>query len=169
MTTTLLHAGPARRSHAGILLGLGLGGMLDGILLHQILQWHHVLSGWYPPDTIENLRLNTLADGLFHAVTYLLTLGGVIRLWQASRADEEPARHELIGQMLIGWGAFIVVEGAIAHLLLGLHHVNETVARAQWIWWDLGFLAAGALLLAIGAVLAHNDRRLPAVSNVPLT
>ncbi|WP_460744124.1 DUF2243 domain-containing protein [Mariniluteicoccus endophyticus] len=28
----------------GILLGIGLGGFLDGILLHQILQWHHMLS-----------------------------------------------------------------------------------------------------------------------------
>jgi len=29
---------------AGIFLGLGLGGFVDGILLHQILQWHHMLS-----------------------------------------------------------------------------------------------------------------------------
>lgn len=28
----------------GILLGLSLGGFFDGILLHQILQWHHLLS-----------------------------------------------------------------------------------------------------------------------------
>lgn len=26
---------------AGILFGLGLGGFFDGIVLHQILQWHH--------------------------------------------------------------------------------------------------------------------------------
>jgi uncharacterized membrane protein len=27
--------------------------------------------------------------------------------------------------------------------LLGIHHVNETVAPAQWIWWGLGFLIWG--------------------------
>jgi uncharacterized membrane protein len=27
---------------AGILLGLGLGGFFDGIILHQVLQWHHM-------------------------------------------------------------------------------------------------------------------------------
>jgi uncharacterized membrane protein len=26
---------------AGILFGLGLGGFFDGIVLHQVLQWHH--------------------------------------------------------------------------------------------------------------------------------
>jgi Predicted membrane protein (DUF2243) len=28
----------------GILLGVGLGGFVDGIVLHQILQWHHMLT-----------------------------------------------------------------------------------------------------------------------------
>jgi uncharacterized membrane protein len=27
-----------------LLLGIGLGGFFDGIVLHQILQWHHMLS-----------------------------------------------------------------------------------------------------------------------------
>lgn len=42
---------------AGILFGLGLGGLFDGILLHQVLQWHHMLSSWYPINSIENLEL----------------------------------------------------------------------------------------------------------------
>jgi len=44
---------------AGILFGLGLGGF-DGIILHQVLQWHHmVTSAGYPPDTVRNLEINT--------------------------------------------------------------------------------------------------------------
>jgi hypothetical protein len=31
-----------RLTTPGILLGLGLGGFVDGIVLHQILQWHHI-------------------------------------------------------------------------------------------------------------------------------
>jgi hypothetical protein len=49
---------------AGILFGLGLGGFFDGIVLHQLLQWHHMLSSWYPINSIENLELNTLWDGI---------------------------------------------------------------------------------------------------------
>jgi uncharacterized membrane protein len=53
----------------GILLGIGLGGFVDGILFHQILQWHHLLSSRSddPTDTVAGLETNTLADGLFHA------------------------------------------------------------------------------------------------------
>ena len=36
---------------AGILFGLGLGGFFDGIVLHQILQWHHMLTDAGYPAT----------------------------------------------------------------------------------------------------------------------
>src|SRR4051812_27707316 len=58
---------------AGILFGLGLGGFFDGIILHQLLQWHHMLSNWYPINSIENLELNTFWDGIFHSSTYILS------------------------------------------------------------------------------------------------
>ena len=29
------------------------------IVLHRVLQWHHMLSSWYPVNTDENLELNT--------------------------------------------------------------------------------------------------------------
>src|SRR5215210_2521873 len=71
---------------AGILFGLGLGGFFDGIVLHQILQWHHmVTSAGYPPDSIENLKVNTFWDGIFHAATYVLTGLGLYVLWRYSR------------------------------------------------------------------------------------
>jgi uncharacterized membrane protein len=50
---------------AGMLFGLGLGGFFDGIVLHQVLQWHHMLtSAGYPPDSVTNLQVNTFWDGL---------------------------------------------------------------------------------------------------------
>ena len=68
-------------SRPGTILGIGLGGFVDGILLHQILQWHHmlsstdsdnigreVLSRWTP---FPGMRMNTLWDGFFHAFTWL--------------------------------------------------------------------------------------------------
>ncbi|GAB1511277.1 hypothetical protein JCM33774_33190 [Actinophytocola sp. KF-1] len=63
----------------GTILGIGLGGFVDGILLHQLLQWHHVLSSvdGYSPDTLPGLRMNTVGDGLFHTVTWLAVLVGL--------------------------------------------------------------------------------------------
>ncbi len=137
---------------AGILLGLGLGGFFDGIVLHQMLQWHHMASSaGYPPDSLANLEFNTLLDGLFHAATYLLTLAGLILLWRAARQphDRWPAGL-LLGSILMGFGIFNLAEGLVNHQLLGLHHVNETVPREQWLYWDMGFLASGVILAALG-------------------
>ena len=51
---------------AGILFGLGLGGFFDGIVLHQLLQRHHMLTSFgYPADNVRNLEINTLWDGIF--------------------------------------------------------------------------------------------------------
>lgn len=49
----------------GFWMGIGLGGFFDGIVMHQILQWHHLLSKHHPPTTLQNLQINTLADGFF--------------------------------------------------------------------------------------------------------
>ena len=93
---------------AGVLFGVGLGGFFDGIMLHQILQWHHmVTSAGYPPDTVENLKLNTLLDGLFHAATYIFLLAGLILLWRTARRRHLRWSSKLLaGTMLIGFGAF---------------------------------------------------------------
>ncbi|ATB45359.1 DUF2243 domain-containing protein [Corallococcus macrosporus] len=75
---------------AGLLLGVGLGGFVDGILLHQILQWHHMLSTPLPPDDVVNIKVNMFWDGLFHAFTWLVTLAGVWALWRAGQRSDVP-------------------------------------------------------------------------------
>ena len=148
---------------AGLFLGLGLGGFFDGIVLHQILQWHHMLSSaGYPANTLGNLRLNVLWDGLFHASTYAFVLIGLLILWRAAhRTHVRWSGKALAGTILAGFGLFNLVEGLIDHHLLKIHHVNETVPPAQWIYWDLGFLAWGAAMLAGGWLLWHAGKRWP--------
>jgi uncharacterized membrane protein len=146
---------------AGVLLGLGLGGFFDGIVLHQLLQWHHMLtSAGYPADSVPNLEVNTFWDGLFHAATYLFVALGLTILWRKARRRHVPWSGRLLaGAVLIGFGAFNLVEGAIDHHLLGLHHVNETVPREQWIYWDIAFLVWGAAMLVAGWFLLRRGRR----------
>jgi uncharacterized membrane protein len=146
---------------AGLLFGLGLGGFFDGILLHQVLQWHHMLtSAGYPPDSVQNLQVNTRWDGFFHLSTYLCVLLGLLLLWRAAhRTHVRWSGTLLAGAMLIGFGLFHVVEGLIDHHLLGLHHVNETVPPAQWIYWDIVFLVWGALMLLGGWRLLRTGQQ----------
>ena len=142
----------------GLLLGIGLGGFVDGILLHQILQCHHMLTstGDYPMTTVAGLEANTLADGFFHAATWIFVAAGswlTWRAWQTGRAA--PSWHAYVGLLLLGWGAFNVVEGLIDHELLGIHHVRDDLGGP--VGWDLGFLAFGAVLIIAGRVLTRGS------------
>ena len=146
---------------AGLLFGLALGGFFDGILLHQVLQWHYMLSSaGYPANSVQNLKVNTLWDGLFHVSTYLFVVLGLLILWRAAqRTHVRWSSKLLVGTLLMGFGLFNLVEGVVDHHILGLHHVNETVSPDQWIYWDSGFLVWGALMLLAGWQLLRAGRQ----------
>jgi uncharacterized membrane protein len=138
--------------NAGVLLGLGLGGFCDGIVLHQLLQWHHLVSNVddFDPATLPGLRANIVADGLFHALTYALTVTGVVLFWMSMQRGQRGTGREVVGLLLVGWGAFNIADSLIAHFLLGIHHINMTAPPEQWLWWDLAFLGLGVAMLATG-------------------
>lgn len=146
---------------AGFLLGLGLGGFFDGIILHQVLQWHHmVTSAGFPPDTVENLKINTLWDGLFHLSTYVFVALGLFILWRAAhKRHVHWSGKMLFGTILLGFGVFNVVEGIVDHHILGIHHVNETVPPEQWVYWDAGFLLWGVAMIVGGWLLFKAGQR----------
>jgi len=145
------------------LLGVGLGGFIDGILLHQVLQWHHMLTGdggGEPMDTVGGLEANTLVDGLFHLSTWIVVAVGsglMMRAWQ--RGELAPPWRAHLGLLLAGWGAFNVVEGLVDHQLLGLHHVRDDLGAP--LGWDLAFLALGAALIAAGLALSGRGTGRP--------
>jgi uncharacterized membrane protein len=140
---------------AGLLLGIGFGGFADGIVLHQILQWHHLLTstGDHPATTVAGLETNTLWDGLFHAFTWLAALSGLFLLWSAMREGFRASAWRLIGLILAGWGSFNLVEGIVDHHILTIHHVK---AGENQLAFDLGFLALGAVLVGGGVLLARR-------------
>ncbi len=144
----------------GIVLGVGLGGFVDGIVLHQILQWHHMLTsqGDYPDTTVRGLEVNTLWDGLFHAATWVFVAVGLGLLWRALSANGRGwGWRSPVGLMLAGWGLFNLVEGVINHQLLGIHHVR---AGPHQTLYDVGFLALGVVLVLVGWALHRSDAAL---------
>ncbi len=145
---TLDPAATHRWMWGGVFFGLGLGGFFDGIVIHQILQWHHMVSSEYTPNTVQNLKINTLADGLFHATTYVFTLIGLFLLWSGTRGQHAAWRTSVfIGTLLFGFGLFNVVEGLIDHQILGVHHVRPGPYQLAY---DIGFLVWGAVMLLVG-------------------
>jgi uncharacterized membrane protein len=138
-------------------MGLGLGGFVDGIVLHQVLQWHHMLTstGGHPMTTVAGLEANTLADGFFHLATWLLVAAALWLMWRAWRGGRPaPPWHTQLGALLVGWGLFNLVEGLIDHEILGIHHVRDDLGGP--VGWDLAFLGLGALLVAGGRWLMRG-------------
>jgi uncharacterized membrane protein len=142
------------------LLGVGLGGFVDGIVLHQLMQWHHMLTATEgrPATTIAGLEDNVVADGLFHVATWVCV---VVAVWLGARATRAgrpwPSGRRSLGFAVMGWGAFNLVEGVVDHHILRVHHVRDDVAEP--LPWDLAFLASGLVLVLLGWWLATAPRR----------
>lgn len=142
---------------AGTLLGIGMGGFVDGILFHQLLQTHNMLSAQVPRDTVVGLEINMFWDGLFHVLTWLMTALGLALLWGAVRRPDVPlSTWTFVGSLALGWGLFNLVEGIIDHHLLHIHHVTET---SDHLVWDLAFLGSGVVLIAVGWAAIQAGRR----------
>lgn len=139
-------------------MGAGLGGFVDGIVLHQILQWHNMLSAKLPPSNLVDVKINMFWDGVFHAAVWLMTIIGLSLLWRASlRRDVLWSGRVLVGGLFLGWGLFNLVEGVINHQILNLHHVHE-YAEPRWAG-DVGFLSMGGILVGGGYSLARSANR----------
>lgn len=142
---------------AGTVLGIGMGGFVDGILFHQILQLHNMLSNRVLRDSLVNEQINMVWDGFFHAFTWICVAVGLYLLW---RAIKKPgvllSDKAFIGALLFGFGLFNLVEGTIDHEILQIHHVYQ---NGNHLLWDMVFLASGVLLMLGGWRLLQQGFR----------
>ncbi len=144
---------------AGLVLGAGLGGFADGIVLHQILGWHHLVcvSALCQSATVEQLKLQNTQDGFFHLGLWLVTLTGLVMLFRAARPAEAGWRGRILtGAMLAGAGLFNIVEGLVNHQLLGIHHVLP--GDPHQLAFDLVYLVLGMVVALAGFSLIRTPR-----------
>jgi uncharacterized membrane protein len=140
-------------------LGFALGGFFDGIVLHQILQWHHLLS--LVPG-MDDLRLLVLWDGYFHLLMYAIAFAGLWGLWRAYRRGVgAPGPVALAAAVLLGFGVWNVVDTVLAHWVFEIHHIR--LDRGDPLAWDIGWLAVFGLLPIAGWALLR--RRPPGGGN----
>jgi uncharacterized membrane protein len=151
---------------AGYLLGFALGGFFDGILLHQILQWHHLLLA-IQSGPFRDMRTQILADGLFHLLMYAIALGGIFSLWR-SRQTSAITGKQLFAHALIGFGLWHILDALLSHWLLGIHRIKMDSSNP--LAWDLlWFVVFGVLPLVAGILIqrgnsADSTRALPIAS-----
>jgi uncharacterized membrane protein len=138
--------GVTRRSllSAGV-FGFGFSGLVDVLVLHHVLQWHHLLSGIYPQTTMAGLRTNLLADGLFSLVMLVVMCVGAGLLWQSERRTDVPlALRPVAGAAVIGLGAFDLYDVLVDHVLLGLHQPLSQGGQYNPHWAAVSLLILGA-------------------------
>jgi uncharacterized membrane protein len=153
-----LDAGRHRRAlrWAGLALGFALGGFFDGIVLHQILQWHHLLSALDGP-VFSDLSVQILADGLFHLLMYVIALAGFMFLWQGRPAfGQRGAGRLLASWALAGFGIWHVIDAVLFHWTLGLHRIRMDSETP--LAWDLAWVVAfGLAPLALAWMIRRGD------------
>ena len=131
---------------AGFLLGFAMGGFFDGILLHQILQWHHLLS-LVPGDPWRDIKVQILADGLFHLLMYAIAVIGLVKLWKV-RGSVASGDRILLSSAAFGFGIWNIVDATVFHWLLELHHIRLDTS-SPLLWDLLWFLVFGVAFVAL--------------------
>lgn len=134
-------------------LGFAIGGFFDGILLHQVLQWHHLLSGVAGDGDGPSLRFQILSDGLFHVLHYVLAALGLWLLWRGRAALSVPGAARSLGAAtLIGFGAWHVLDAVLFHWVLGLHRIR--MQAENLLLWDILWLVPfGVAPLIAGLIM----------------
>lgn len=159
-----------KRARMGtVIMGVGLGGFADGILLHQILQWHHMLSSIMPPSQMDAMVVNMRWDGIFHAFVWLMTLSGGFMVWNSGRHRTVlPHGVWFAGWLIFGWGLFNFIEGIVNHHIFSLHHVRyagDIYGADPSMAWGIGFILVGGLgFMLVGWLVSRYGMRLTPVT-----
>ncbi|HEX8414629.1 MAG TPA: DUF2243 domain-containing protein, partial [Sphingomicrobium sp.] len=95
-----------------------------------------------------DLRTQVLADGLFHVFVYMLTALGLGLLWRArGQLDQPGARRLVAGGVLLGFGAWNMVDVGLFHWVLGIHRIRLNVENPML--YDVGWFAILGVLVAL--------------------
>jgi len=128
-----------------VLVGIGVAGSLDEIVLHQLLRWHHFYDR-------GSQAAGLIADGIFHLGSTSALVIGLVLLVQRWRTERDPLRQAAAG-ILLGAGGFNLYDGIVQHKLLGLHQVRAGAPNN--LPYDLVFIATAAVVLLAGLLLLH--------------
>lgn len=141
---------PASRSfRVAFLIGIGIMAAIDEIVFHQLLAWHHFYDLATPEWAL-------FSDGLLHAAELLILVAGFFFYADLRRQNQLFPVWAWSG-FFLGMGVFQLFDGIVDHKILQLHQVRYGVENL--LWYDIGWNAAGVLLLLTGWIIRGKARR----------
>jgi uncharacterized membrane protein len=126
-----------------ILVGIGVAGSLDEILLHQLLRWHHFYD--------RGSQAAGHADGVFHLGSTVALVVGLALLVDRWRGG---VRRQGVAGILLGAGGVNLYDGVVQHKLLGLHQVRA--GAPDNLPYDVAFIGVAATVLLAGLLLLRG-------------
>ncbi|MFC8682616.1 DUF2243 domain-containing protein [Microbacterium ureisolvens] len=130
----------------GVLFGIGLVAFVDEAVFHQLLHWHHFYD-------LASSDAGLVSDGVFHALSWFATIGGLFLLADLRRRDAL-VWSLWVGGVLTGAGAFQLYDGIVQHKLWGIHQIRYVddliVYDVIWNVVALVMIGLGVVLLAAG-------------------
>ncbi|WP_020006816.1 DUF2243 domain-containing protein [Salinicoccus albus] len=141
-------ARPARNIWSGVLFGIGLMALIDEIIFHQLLQWHHFYDRSTP-------FIGIMSDGLLNAFALFALIAGLFLFADNHRRNLAHMRM-WTGAFFTGLGGFQVFDGIVSHKVLQIHQVRYGVDNL--LLYDLAWNLSGFILIAVGVVLFVQAR-----------
>lgn len=133
----------------GVLLGFAMGGFFDGILLHQILQWHHLLSA-IQVGPLGSLSAQVTVDGWFHALMYAVAAVGLWQLYRLKTSRLNGASIRGVWPAFwIGFGGWHIIDAVFSHWVTGIHRIKMD-SDIPLIWDMAWFVLFGVLPVLLG-------------------
>ncbi|AZS37114.1 hypothetical protein CVS47_01742 [Microbacterium lemovicicum] len=132
----------SRNAWSGILFGVGLVAFIDETVFHQLLRWHHFYDR-------AGTQVGLISDGIFHAVSWFATIGGLFLLADLRRRDGL-SWLRWSGGVLAGAGAFQLYDGLVQHKLWRIHQIR---AVDDLLAYDIVWNVVATVLLVAGVVL----------------
>lgn len=130
------------------MVGVAVMAAVDELIFHQVLGWH----SFYDRSTPD---VALLSDGLLHAAELVMMVAGVFLLVDLAQRQALHIPSAWAG-FFLGAGGFQLFDGVVSHKLLRLHQIRYDV---DLLPYDVAWITAAVVLLAIGAVLLVRARR----------
>jgi uncharacterized membrane protein len=139
--------GSWRRWWPAGLTGVGLAGLVDVVVFHQLLGWHH----FYDRST---QAVGLASDGLLDLALVVALVVGLVVLVETAGPVERWGRG-VWGGILAGFGGFNLFDGVVDHKLLRLHQIRPGVA--DLLAYDVAWIGLSVLILAVGVGLVRGE------------
>lgn len=133
---------------SGVFIGIGVMALIDEIIFHQLLQWHHFFD-------FNTMQFGIFSDGLLNSFALFAIVAGIFLFAHVTKMYSYSLLRWWSG-IFIGLGSFQLFDGIVSHKLLQIHQIRYGV---ELLPYDIAWIASAILLLAVGIFMWLKTRK----------